>query len=64
MTPHEIKLGHCYSMAPINGQRTIARVAEILRITAMEAYEEIKIAVGLVILALIVFRIGLRRYRE
>ena len=42
MTPHEIKVGHCYLMAPINGQRTIARVVEIFRITAMAAYEEIK----------------------
>jgi hypothetical protein len=42
MTPHEIKSAHCYSMAPINGQRTIARVTAIFRITAMAAYEEIK----------------------
>ena len=41
MTPHEIELDHCYSMRPINGRRTIARVTRIFRITAMAAYEEI-----------------------
>jgi len=42
MKPHEIKLDHCYSMTPVNGRRTIARVTDIFRITAMAAYEEIR----------------------
>lgn len=41
MTRSEIKVGHCYSMMPINGRRTIARVTNIFRITAMAAYKEI-----------------------
>jgi hypothetical protein len=42
MSPDEIKVDHCYSMTPINGRRTIARVTKLFRITAMAAYEEIK----------------------
>jgi hypothetical protein len=40
MTPHEIKIDHCYSMTPIKGRRTIARVTKLFRITAMAAYEQ------------------------
>jgi undecaprenyl pyrophosphate synthase len=40
MNPHEIKVDHCYSLKPINGRRTIARVTNLFRITAMAAYEE------------------------
>jgi hypothetical protein len=40
MNPSEIKLDHCYSMRPIKGRRTIARVTKLFRITAMAAYEE------------------------
>jgi hypothetical protein len=39
MNPHEIKVGHCYSLSPVNGRRTIARVTNLFRITAMAAYE-------------------------
>ena len=42
MNPDQIKLEHCYLMAPINGRRTIARVTNLFRITAMAAYDEIK----------------------
>jgi hypothetical protein len=38
MSPDEIKVDHCYSMTPIKGRRTIARVTELFRITAMAAY--------------------------
>jgi hypothetical protein len=41
MNPDQIKLDHCYSMAPIKGHRTIARVIKLFRITAMGAQEEI-----------------------
>ena len=41
MSPDEIKTDHCYSMTPIKGRRTIARVTKLFRITAMAAYEEI-----------------------
>jgi hypothetical protein len=41
MNPHQIKVDHCYSMTPINGQRTVARVTNIFKITAMAAYKEI-----------------------
>jgi hypothetical protein len=37
----EIKVDHCYSMMPIKGRRTIARVTNLFRITAMAAYEQI-----------------------
>ncbi|MFZ2079260.1 MAG: hypothetical protein WAV38_21950 [Xanthobacteraceae bacterium] len=40
MNPDRIKLDHCYSMTPIKGRRTIARVTKLFRITAMAAYEE------------------------
>jgi hypothetical protein len=39
MNPHEIKIDHCYSMTPIRGRHTIARVTKLFRITAMAAYE-------------------------
>jgi hypothetical protein len=39
MSPDEIKTDHCYSMTPIKGRRTIARVTKLFRITAMAAYE-------------------------
>ena len=42
MKPDEIKVNHCYSMAPVRGRRTIARVTKLFRMTAMEAYEHIK----------------------
>jgi hypothetical protein len=38
MSPDEIKTDHCYSMAPIKGRRTIARVTKLFRITAMAAH--------------------------
>jgi len=41
MTRDQIKPEHCYSMTPINGRRTIARVIKLFRITAMAAYDEI-----------------------
>jgi hypothetical protein len=40
MNPEEIKVDHCYSMTPIKGRRTIARVTNLFRITAVAAYEE------------------------
>ena len=40
--PGEIKVDHCYSMTPINGRRTIARVIKLFNISAMSAYEDIK----------------------
>jgi hypothetical protein len=39
MNPEEIKVDHCYSMTPIKGRRTIARVTNLFRITAVAAYE-------------------------
>jgi hypothetical protein len=39
MNPDEIKVDHCYSMTPINGRRTIARVTKLFNITAMAAYK-------------------------
>jgi hypothetical protein len=42
MNPDQIKLDHCYSMTPINGRHTIARVTNLFRVTAMAAYDEIK----------------------
>jgi hypothetical protein len=39
MNPNEIKIDHCYSMAPIKGRRTVARVTKLFRITAVAAYE-------------------------
>ena len=43
MNRDQIKVGHCYSMTPINGRRSIARVTRFFRITAMAAYEEMKL---------------------
>ena len=40
MNPGEIKLDRCYSIAPIKGRRTIARVTKLFRITTMAAQEE------------------------
>jgi hypothetical protein len=42
MNPDEIKVDHCYSMAPIRGRRTIARVTKLFNMTATAAYEHIK----------------------
>ena len=39
MNTDKIKVGHSYSMMPINGRRTIARVTNLFRITAISAYE-------------------------
>jgi hypothetical protein len=39
MSPDEIKTNYCYSMTPIKGRRTIARVTKLFRITAVAAYE-------------------------
>jgi hypothetical protein len=36
-----VKVDHYYSMTPVNGRCTIARVTKPFRITAMAAYEEI-----------------------
>jgi hypothetical protein len=41
MNPNQIKLDRCYSMMPVNGCRTIARVTKLFRITALAAYDEI-----------------------
>jgi hypothetical protein len=41
MDRDKIKVDHCYSMTPIKGRRTIARVTNLFRITAVAAYEEI-----------------------
>jgi len=41
MNRGEIKVDHCYSMMPVNGRRTITRVTNLFRITAMAAQEEI-----------------------
>ena len=41
MNPDQIKLDHCYSMMPIRGRRTIARVTKLFKITAMAAHDEI-----------------------
>jgi hypothetical protein len=41
MNRDEIKVDHCYSITPINRRRTIARVTNIFRITALAAYDEI-----------------------
>ena len=40
MDRDEIKVDHCYSMTPIKGRRTIARVTSLFRIAAMAAYQE------------------------
>jgi hypothetical protein len=40
MNRDQIKLDQCYSMMPINGCGTIARVTKLFRITAMAAYDE------------------------
>jgi hypothetical protein len=40
MDRDEIKVDHCYSMTPIKGCRTMARVTSLFRITAMAAYQE------------------------
>ena len=42
MKPDEIKVNHCYSMAPVRGRRTIARVTKLFEMTAMAAYEHIR----------------------
>jgi hypothetical protein len=41
MNRGEIKVDHCYSMMPVNGRRTISRVTNLFKITAMAAQEEI-----------------------
>jgi hypothetical protein len=41
MNRGEIKIDHCYSMMPVNGRRTIARVTNLFEIAAMAAQEEI-----------------------
>jgi hypothetical protein len=40
MDRDEIEVDHCYSMTPIKGRRTIARVTNLFRITAVAAYQE------------------------
>ena len=40
MNRREIKVHHCYSMTPVNGRRTIARVTNLVKITAMAADKE------------------------
>ena len=39
MDRNEIKIDHCYSMTPVNGRRTVARVTKLLRISATATYE-------------------------
>ena len=41
MNRGEIKVDYCYSMTPVNGRRTITRVTNLFKITAMAAQEEI-----------------------
>jgi hypothetical protein len=41
MNRGEIKVDHCYSMMPVNRRRTITRVTNLFKITAMAAQEEI-----------------------
>ena len=41
MNRGEIKVDHCYSMTPVSGRRTITRVTNLFKITAMAAQEEI-----------------------
>jgi hypothetical protein len=41
MDRNEIKVDHCYSMAPVKGRRTIARVTQLFRISAITAYKQI-----------------------
>jgi hypothetical protein len=41
MNRGEIKVYHCYSMTPVNGRRTITRVTNLFKITAIAAQEEI-----------------------
>jgi hypothetical protein len=41
MNRGEIKVDHCYSMTAVNGRRTITRVTNLFKITAMAAQEEI-----------------------
>ncbi len=41
MNQNQINLDRCYSMMPVNGCRTIARVTKLFRITALAAYDEI-----------------------
>jgi hypothetical protein len=36
----QIKVDHCYLMASVKGRRTIARVTDLFRITAMAADQE------------------------
>ena len=40
MNRDKIKVDHCYSMTPVNGRRTIARVTNLFKITAMAADKE------------------------
>ena len=35
-----VKINHCYSMTPVNGRRTIARVTKLFKITAMATDKE------------------------
>ena len=41
MNRGEIKVDHCYSMTPVNGRRTITRVTNLFKTTAIAAQEEI-----------------------
>ena len=41
MNRDQIKVEHRYSMAPVRGRRTIARVTKLFRISAIAAYDEI-----------------------
>ena len=40
MNTDKIKVGHSYSMMPINGRRTIVRVTNLFKITAIAADKE------------------------
>ena len=40
MNRDKIKVDHCYSMTPVNGRRTITRVTNLFKITAMAANKE------------------------
>ena len=42
MNTDKIKVGHSYSMMPINGRSTIARVTNLFKITAMASYKGVE----------------------
>jgi len=43
MNRDKIKVDHCYSMTPVNGRRTIARVTNLFKITPLPAVATLKV---------------------